>query len=124
VFVVTGTIDIAAHVLSRDSKTWSEFLPPSGGAWGATVLNRFYLDTLAKAVGEDVMQRFRSECPTGFVELNDKFETKKLSLQDYDSKPQVELPSDFTEVLDSVRVVLDPRMLLLGLLSECLHLSL
>ncbi len=98
-----GTIDIAAHQLSQDGKTWCEFLPPSGGPWGSTCLNRFFFDTFAEAFGAELMEQFRTECPSSFVELNDKFELAKVQMEAFNMEywPKIDLPQDLRDLLST-----------------------
>ncbi|CAC5416772.1 unnamed protein product [Mytilus coruscus] len=99
-----GTADITVHQRQKD-ETLEEVIPPTGGPWGGTAVDKAFLDFMMDLFGADVIERFKDEEVEDYFHLLHDFEIKKRSI-----KPKAD---------DDKDIVLQMDVSLMDLIKEC-----
>ena len=92
-----GTVDLTVHEM-EESGTLKELYKASGGAWGATGVDREFENLLVKIFGIDFVVSFKNTKPAGWVDLMIAFEAKKRTANPLKATPlNISLPFSFIE---------------------------
>ena len=92
-----GTVDLTVHEM-EESGTLKELYKASGGAWGATGVDREFENLLVKIFGIDFVVSFKNMKPAGWVDLMIAFEAKKRTANPAKATPlNISLPFSFIE---------------------------
>lgn len=96
-----GTVDISAHEVRRDG-TLAALAPPSGGAWGGTIVDKKLNQFLEELLGRDVLDEFSVECKEDKLDMERMLELKKRTLKrsvcEDDDEVHMKLPVQLFEV--------------------------
>ncbi|XP_060065858.1 heat shock 70 kDa protein 12A-like isoform X1 [Ylistrum balloti] len=96
-----GTVDITVHEVEQDGHL-KELDKASGGSWGGTTVDESFQQMLIKIVGNEVMQEFRSENTSDFVDMFREFETKKRTVdQTTKNKVTMKIPIALKELFET-----------------------
>jgi len=103
VFVVGGTADITAHEVSSNGRL-RELHKASGGAWGGTKVDASFIQVLTDIVGDDVMDKFKKDHASDFIDLGRDFEVKKRSIkQNMSEKIYFRLPMSLRDMFQKMK---------------------
>lgn len=92
-----GTVDLTVHEM-EETGTLKELYKASGGAWGATGVDREFENLLVKIFGIDFVVSFKNTKPAGWVDLMIAFEAKKRTANPAKATPlNISLPFSFIE---------------------------
>lgn len=80
-----------AHKVRKDGRI-RELFRATGGAWGGTIIDRQFLNLIARIFKEEFMEAFQREHPKDYLELLQDFEIKKRGQCD---SIRVSLPYNF-----------------------------
>ncbi|XP_063405712.1 uncharacterized protein LOC134689676 [Mytilus trossulus] len=93
-----GTADITVHESQSDGSL-DEGVPPSGGYWGCTSVDRAYLEFLNSIFTKKVIGELRSTTPTDYKDLLHEFEVKKRTItSEYSTDIVITLPVGLLEI--------------------------
>lgn len=96
-----GTVDISAHEV-RKGGTLAALAPPSGGAWGGTIVDKKLNKFLEELLGRDVLDEFSVECKDDKLDMERMLELKKRTLKrsmgEDDDEVHMKLPAQLFEV--------------------------
>lgn len=71
-----GTFDVSVHEVINENHL-RELCSPSGGPYGGTTVNEYFLEILTEIVGPDVMQSLKVEHSGSYLELMREFDCAK-----------------------------------------------
>ncbi|KAI5740813.1 hypothetical protein M8J76_007491 [Diaphorina citri] len=74
-----GTVDITVHQLSRKHGSLRELHKASGGACGSIGIDGEFIKLVSNIFGANLVNKFKLEKPSAFIELLLNFESKKRS---------------------------------------------
>ena len=96
--IAGGTIDITAHEVLHGGGL-RELHQASGGDWGGSSVNKQFLDYMASALGQDVIDAVKQESPSDWLEFQNNFEMKKCTYKTNSNKDvTLRLPLSFSEI--------------------------
>jgi len=71
-----GTCDVACHEILGDFAV-QEIVHPTGGPWGSTYIDDFFIQLLHKVFGQEWLDQFQRDDPASYTELIDNFRVAK-----------------------------------------------
>ncbi|XP_076071445.1 heat shock 70 kDa protein 12A-like [Mytilus galloprovincialis] len=93
-----GTADITVHERQFDGSL-EEVLPPSGGDWGGTAVDRAYLEFVNSVFTKKVISELHSNQLEDYTTLFHEFEVKKRTITtDYSTDIVITLPVSLLEI--------------------------
>ena len=93
-----GTADITVHESTRQGKL-KELHRASGGDWGGTQVDRYFMHMLSTVMGAEALQRFSKEYLYDFFDLLRDFETTKRTISNKSKgKVSIKLPMALREI--------------------------
>ncbi|XP_061180917.1 heat shock 70 kDa protein 12B-like isoform X1 [Saccostrea echinata] len=95
-----GTVDITAQETTQkgEVKSISEVC---GGPWGGTRVDEEFLQFLIKLVGAEVLNEFKDDCRSDYLDLMRTLEVKKRKVDSHSNHPvQIRIPPPLFEILE------------------------